>query len=131
MGVERLVSTGRTFSPLMYLDCEGLMALSKWNHAAHSPLKETAPACGKRVLGRQDYCWIGAWAHRNWVWERPFTVELSPSRVETVRWLLLASTRGLSVEVENNEEWTDEQRRVVAHAALDDLLATWGSRDGR
>ena len=50
------------------------------------------------AFGKQDYCWVGAWGHRNWIWERTFLT----SRGFNCRYRLYISTRGFSMDVEQD-----------------------------
>jgi len=88
-------------------------------HAARLPTREHA----QRVLGRQDFCWMGNVRH--WIWVDEFEVAFG-GRVETWRWRLFASKRGLVLEIEDKfERPFGEAIRKAAPQALAHFLKRW------
>jgi len=78
------------------------------------------------ILGRQDFCWIGAWGTRNWVWVREFQADLGDGRVETWRWRLFVRKRGHSLEVEDKYKRSfGKTLLTVGPQALDHFIKTW------
>lgn len=123
--MTRRIDAFKTAATMNYHDThEEREAWSNWMRNAYYPPEETAPQCGKRVLGRQDYC--VDLSYRNWVWERPFEVEISPGRVETWRWRLFASRRGFTLEVEDKYDRPfGKTIRIASKAAMIDFYRVW------
>jgi len=117
-----------TVAAMNHLSPEELGQYANWMRDSHYPPDETAPACGKRVLGRQDYCWAGAY-RRNWIWERPFEVDLGDGQIETWHWRLFASARGFTLEIEDKHNLPfGKEVRHATSVGFADFLAVWASK---
>lgn len=102
-------------------------------HAVQEAHEHSNGVCArdaKRVLGRQDYTFL-SWV-RNWVWERPFEVEID-GVVETWHWRLYVSKRGHTIEFENKGEchYNPSPRLTAAvRAGTQHFLDTWAKAAG-
>jgi len=96
---------------------------SDWMRRAHQR-GDTAVQTAKRVLGPQDYCWLGS--RRNWIWEREFTAILRLGRAEPWHWRLFASTRGFTLEIEDKYGRPNgDSIRLAGFAGLKHFIKTW------
>tara|TARA_Y100000034_G_scaffold106831_1_gene135829 strand:- start:82 stop:510 length:429 start_codon:yes stop_codon:yes gene_type:complete len=99
---------------------------SAWMWAASST-EESAVATAKRVLGRQDYCWVGS--ARNWIWERPAEITLADGTVVTRHWRLFASRKGFTLEIETGGDPWGEMTQQAASRLWNAFLAEWRDND--
>ncbi len=75
----------------------------------------------QKMLGRQDFCWVGSVRH--WIWVREFTFQ-NGEHTETWRWRLFASTRGWSLGIEDKP---GGQTIQVGLAGLAHFIETWST----
>lgn len=103
---------------------------SAWMHGASRILKESTVNTAKRVLGRQNYCFLGS--YRNWIWEKDFQFVDDQGNIRPCRWRLFASTRGFSLEIEDKYDRPDGKFiRAAAVHGLYDFVSFWISNDDK
>jgi hypothetical protein len=86
----------------------------------------TTTAYTKALLGKQDYCWTGS--VRNWIWERPVEVTLEDGRTITRKWRLYASSKGLTLEVEDGGRPWGDTMYDAAPKVWAQFLAYWNQK---